>query len=107
MKRELQEGKDLVAKVKKEQSEKVASLVAEAEKMGGKVFEEVKKVAKRALEEAEEVVAGTEGEDEGVLEEGRTIATNRRAEVPAGRVMQTVKQAAWGAFVFGVGIGAT
>jgi len=53
------------------------------------------------------VGGGEKREDEGVLEEGRAIATNRRAEVPVGRTMQTVKQAAWGAFVFGIGIGAT
>lgn len=67
-------------------------------------MESVKKVVKRALEDGEEAI---EEAAEDVLEEGRAIATNSRAAVPQGRAVQTIKQAAWGAFVFGVGLGAT
>ena len=102
--RELQEGKDLVAKVKKDQEAKAAELLKQAEDSGVTIVEEVKKVVKRGLEDGEEAI---EEAAEGVLEEGRAIATNSRAALPQGRAVQTIKQAAWGAFVFGVGLGAT
>lgn len=127
--KELLESKRLVEELKAQEIEKKAILQAAAEAAAAEKRElegeseemevreeeveetpeeplELVKSGKRSIEE----VDAEELPEEDELEEGRKIATNSRALVappPPGGAMQTFKQAAWGALVFGVGVGAT
>lgn len=101
---EVEEAKRLVAELKKQEEAKKAALVDLAQEA---VDAAPVEKPKRGIDEVE-AEQDDDKEETDELEEGRVIATNSRAvNPPPGTAMQTFKQAAWGALVFGVGVGAT
>jgi hypothetical protein len=107
--KELEESRRLVQQLKEAAAEKAALREQAVEAGIVPASPSKKSSAKRTLETEEATTEGeAKDENEGELEEGRVIATNRRAAVdPPRTALQTIGQAAWGVFVFGVGVGAT
>lgn len=111
--RELAESQALVAELQRAEAARKAAVLEAAQEVldkQGVVVEEQPAAPAPSGKRSIDAVEAEDEEEATELEEGRQIATNARALRPppaASSTLETVRQAAWGALVFGVGVGAT